>query len=289
MNKIKQCGGLSHESSRWSKHARHRGTLPRRKESCARCIIEENTSDAYGGGAHVQDYFGAASTQGDFLNCAFRNNRVGPGWHLTAWGAAAYIASPSAKIRFVNCEASGNQAEWSGGAFAQKGGTVAVEFLGCTIVDNVSLHGHSGIYTSDAAVTIQGSIVWGNTTLSSESIHQGQLTGTTADFDVRLSCIEGPSVFPGTGNINLDPIFVNASLGDYRIAAGSPCIDAGRNGAIPNSDPADLDQDGNLTEELPLDFGGVTRRLDDPGTIDTGSGAAPVVDMGAHEFDPGVP
>ena len=33
------------------------------------------------------------------------------------------------------------------------------------------------------------------------------------------------------------------------------------------------------------DLEGVTRRLDDPGTVDTGIGTGPIVDRGAHEFD----
>jgi hypothetical protein len=31
----------------------------------------------------------------------------------------------------------------------------------------------------------------------------------------------------GGGNINADPLFVDAANGDYRLSAGSPCIDAG--------------------------------------------------------------
>lgn len=37
--------------------------------------------------------------------------------------------------------------------------------------------------------------------------------------------------YPGVGNINLDPLFVNAAIHDYRVQPGSPTLGAGLNGA----------------------------------------------------------
>lgn len=72
---------------------------------------------------------------------------------------------------------------------------------------------------------------------------------------------------------------------DYRLPAGSPCIDAGNNAAVA-SDMLDLDDDGNWDERLPLDFAGYWRFRNDPATADTGFGAPPIVDMGAYEYQP---
>jgi hypothetical protein len=58
---------------------------------------------------------------------------------------------------------------------------------------------------------------------------------------------------------------------NVRLSEGSPCIDAGDNGAV----PADVE----------IDLAGNARFLDDPGTTDTGMGTAPIVDFGAYEFD----
>ncbi len=51
----------------------------------------------------------------------------------------------------------------------------------------------------------------------------------------------GPHVNPGMGNIEADPLFVNAVLGDFHLQADSPLIDAG--------DPeSPLDPDGTITD-----------------------------------------
>lgn len=69
------------------------------------------------------------------------------------------------------------------------------------------------------------------------------------------------------GNISADPMFADASGGNFRLTAGSPAIDAGNN-AAPNLPPKDLD--------------GATRIQDGDGD------GLDVVDMGPYEF-PEVP
>ncbi len=80
------------------------------------------------------------------------------------------------------------------------------------------------------------------------------------------------------GNIDSDPRFVEPGYwddngvwfdGDYHLLPDSPCIDAGDNSAVPSSVLTDLD--GNL------------RFVDRAEVPDTGSGTAPIVDMGAYE------
>jgi len=47
----------------------------------------------------------------------------------------------------------------------------------------------------------------------------------------------------GTGNINSDPLFVNAAGGDYHLQATSLCFNAGNNSLVPVG--VTLDMDGN--------------------------------------------
>jgi hypothetical protein len=150
----------------------------------------------------------------------------------------------------------------------------------CTIVGN---HDH-GLYCS-SNTAVSNCIFWGN---SPDSIFHwsGALTVTYSD-------VEGD--WSGTGNIDEDPVFVDADGldddpatwddNDYRLLAGSPCIDAGDNTAGP-ADVCDLDEDGDVEEPLPFDLDDNPRFHDDVGTADTGNpdGVHPIVDIGAYEF-----
>jgi hypothetical protein len=89
--------------------------------------------------------------------------------------------------------------------------------------------------------------------------------------------------YEGVGNIDADPLFVNPAKGDFRLQAGSPCIDAGANNALP-ADVFDLDEDADTAERIPLDLDDNPRFADDPSGDDTGCGAPVIVDMGAYEF-----
>lgn len=84
-------------------------------------------------------------------------------------------------------------------------------------------------------------------------------------------------VFPGVGNINAAPLFIDPDGPDnamgtpddnFRLRGGSPCIDAGTSDGAPETD-----MEGN-------------DRFDDPGTPDTGTGPFTYYDMGPFEYRP---
>jgi hypothetical protein len=82
----------------------------------------------------------------------------------------------------------------------------------------------------------------------------------------------------GSGNFSGDPMFVDAAMGDLRLSAGSPVIDAGDSlGAL-----------GSVSiVTLGTDFAGQNRNLDDPDTTNIGVPAwALNIDMGAYEYQP---
>lgn len=82
-------------------------------------------------------------------------------------------------------------------------------------------------------------------------------------------CITDAPGFAGVnGNITGPAHFVNRAAGDFRLAAGSPGIDAGTSDAAPAADA-----DGRA-------------RFDDPATANLGAGAPHFVDIGAFEFAP---
>jgi hypothetical protein len=77
-------------------------------------------------------------------------------------------------------------------------------------------------------------------------------TGTTV---ISYSNIQGD--WPGMGNINADPLFIDAEGPDktsgtaddnLRLSADSPCIDAGDNASVPVSITTDLDGHSRITD-----------------------------------------
>ncbi len=49
------------------------------------------------------------------------------------------------------------------------------------------------------------------------------------------------------GNINKGPMFANAGEGNFHLLEGSPCIDAGSNGAVPAEMASDIDGNDRIT------------------------------------------
>ncbi|MEZ6015838.1 MAG: hypothetical protein R3F49_12030 [Planctomycetota bacterium] len=187
--------------------------------------------------------------------------------------------------RFQNCVFHDNIANNGGAAFVgDPNGVVSagkVVWSGCTFYANLALTGGAAIATnatfSNATdVRLFNSIVWGNLSRA------GTMLGGDASHynDVRHSVIEGG--WPGSGNLNSDPRFVNVTARNLRLAAGSPAIDSGDNGLVLR-DRNDLDDDGDFNERAPFDITGAARNMDDPQAADTGVGNAPITDMGAYE------
>ena len=72
-------------------------------------------------------------------------------------------------------------------------------------------------------LTLVNSIVWG---AGQEPIR----VLNSPDPSVTFSDIQGS--WPGTGNIDADPLFVQPGTNDLRLSYGSPCVDAGSNAAL---------------------------------------------------------
>ncbi len=161
--------------------------------------------------------------------------------NTAASGGAVYCVLSQPNV--VNNVIAGNSASSDGGAI--RGGFAgSPSMINNTITGNIAPAG-GGVYT-DAAAAVTNCILWNN---------GDDLAGCTATY----SDIEDGDA--GTGNISVNPMFVDAAGGDYRLAARSPCIDTATSSGAPATD-----RDG------------VARPKD--GNHDGGA----QVDMGAYEF-----
>ncbi len=203
--------------------------------------------------SNLSNVGGAIWTAKDFaiVNCVFARNRaiVGDG-ATTGGGVGGGLVAVLSDVTFADSTSVGNEADDGGGLYSGEGASIAVA----------------------------NSILWMNLDASGTTA-QAQIKGPGSKT-LEFSCVQNlfaSGSFPTC--IEADPLFVDADGPDgtagtaddnLRLLPGSPCIDAGSNAAIPAETAQDKD--------------GGPRKRDDPATPDTGSGTAPVVDMGAYEF-----
>lgn len=166
-----------------------------------------------------------------------------------------------------------------------------IDIINCTIVNNSSPNSFdyrsSGIINSRSQVTLTNTILWGNSAGGvSDERNQYSESGVGSGHAMNNSVIQGwtDTLFVGTGSTSADPMFTDPVNTDYTLQAGSGAVDMGDNSLVP-VDNSDIDDDLDVLEQLPLDFAGNPRFVDDPDTIDTGLGT-PAVDAGAYEYQP---
>lgn len=270
-------------------------------------MIVANTAASYGGGLHLA--IGSAPLA--------VNNTIA-GNHASS-GGGLYLASCSPAI--VSNAIMANTASFNGGGLFLS--SAAPMITSNAITDNAASYG-GGLYLGSSSPVIANNTVARNTatnqggalyvdtgaptvTNTVVALNSSGIFGSATAATLRFNCVYGntgynysgiPNPTGTNGNISADPLFSDPdgvdndsntwADNDYRLVAGSPCIDAGENASVP-TDTFDLDDDGNTTEPLPFDLYGLPRFFDDPNAPDcpwapSTCGMSPIVDMGAYEF-----
>ncbi|MCX5639026.1 MAG: right-handed parallel beta-helix repeat-containing protein, partial [Planctomycetota bacterium] len=177
-----------------------------------RCVLRNNaegTIFCFGNGAlHVE-------------SCVFDNNYGG--WHA------------------IDCSSTGNVIEVTNSLFTHNdGGAInsgynSLLIVNSTLVDNHTTTFGGAVCCSYGSLSAVNCIMWGNTA----GWDGDEIFGADASMTISYSCIAGG--YPGTGNINMNPLFSAPASEDYHLLAGSPCIDTGDSSAVPPSVTTDLD------------------------------------------------
>lgn len=179
-----------------------------------------------GNGGGAMSLFGSSST---FLDCRFVENVA------YAYGGGCLIReSPNATV--TNCVFLRNDSLIGGGIFSTSD-TISV--TNCTILDNTALPGAGGGLLNGAyagapvGAYVTNCIVRGNV---GDNLTDWGVSPISASY----SNIQGG--YAGVGNIDADPLFVNAAADDYQLLPGSPCVNTGLNSAVTTA----TDLNGNL-------------------------------------------
>jgi parallel beta-helix repeat protein len=194
-----------------------------------------------------------------FENCMFTGNS-------SAHGGGGMYCHGSSSPTLTNCTFTNNTTadEGGGGMVTVASSTPTLE--NCTFTNNTAGYG-GGICSIDtSSPTLTNCIFWNNAATNTTGTTGGHeiYDSSTVTVTVTYSDVEGSNVWAGIGNINTDPLFVDPSNDDFRLQAGSPCIDAGdpNSPLDPDGTRADmgvipfLDSDGDgLTDEEELSYG----------------------------------
>ena len=187
-----------------------------------KCTISSNTA-TIGGGIYNYNY--ASSGVINTTNCTVSGNSAIQG---------GGIYSGNGTITAINCIISGNTAQNSGGGILIFGGDIAT-LTNCTISNNTAPYG-GGIENGGNRGFSYDSIYLSNCIVYSDFNNEIIDDSTAPFFSTNATYCDIQGGYPGTGNINADPLFANAVGGDFHLQSGSPCLGAGAATGAPTTD-----------------------------------------------------
>jgi len=189
------------------------------------CVFSINFASVNGGGIYIVGMGDAILT-----NCIFNGNLAG--------GGGGGIWTQYTRQTLTNCMFSGNSAVLGGGILTYESD---LALTNCTFSGNSANQGGAicnWFYDSD--LILSNCILWYDTL---EEIYDNDSTAVVTHSNVQGG-------WPGEGNIDTDPCFVDPGYwdangvwvdGDYNLLEDSPCIDAGDPNYVVEPNETDLD------------------------------------------------
>jgi hypothetical protein len=282
------------------------------------CTFRDNEAGEQGGGMYAED------TNAVWVNCTFHANWGGDGGAVCiteqsdcritscrfvgngGHNLGGAVMGGGRSVAIADSLFSGNLAMVDGGALAVTQGSGVVTH--CTFNRNLAQGKQAGqtLAVYDARTTVANCVLWDSVDITVPQIAVARTIASSPALIVSYSDVLGGAaavirrgavtVTWGKGNLDADPSFqspagTDRTIGtlddDLRLRAGSPCLDAGDDTAVP-ADTDDLNGNGDRLERLPLDLGGQPRFVNRADAPDTGVADTPlypgIADIGAYEL-----
>lgn len=154
------------------------------------------------------------------------------------------IYSSGGSLTLSNVLIYGNRASVNGGGIYSN--NCSHRLTNVTVVGNGAQSDGGGLYLrGTGGLTVSNCIVWGNTAVSSQQVHNASTSVGFAYCDIQGSGGSGASWLSSLGrddggNIDVNPLFETDML-SYRLEVESPAIEAGSNALVPAWLHVDLD------------------------------------------------
>ena len=177
------------------------------------CVFIRNYAYGEGGAVKFTSDLGT-----EFMKCSFQENNC-----LYGGGAISLYSVIGTQLNF--CLFADNYTMYADGGAIQTLGTGNTLFLNnCTLTENQSVTGDGGaINLAFANASLVNCIIYNNSGMYSDDLNLA--FGGDASINYCNSNI--PDGATGSNNITVNPEFEDASNQNYRLQAGSPCIDTG--------------------------------------------------------------
>jgi len=190
-----------------NRRTRSNHSIFRSSPTLMECTFSDNLASREGGGLYLDSCHASVSS------CVFCDNQADHGGGMYNLNSYTHLTNSV----FVSNVAT------VGGALSLDGSGLyplleSPRIGNCTFYGN-SAEEHGGMFVDGRHPRITNCIFWND--FPNEIGHEHYY-----DYpDIEFCDVKGG--FEGLGNIDLDPLFVNAAEGDFRLAQFSPCIDAG--------------------------------------------------------------
>jgi len=185
------------------------------------CLVKNN-SGGFGGGISFRGGSPSITRSSIIENYStlIKSSGGGGGGGIYC-GSDLYFDPTNAIIS--NCVISGNTAGHGGGISCDDG---SATIINSTISGNSASQSSSGAVYTNSSTNIINSILWSNS--------PDEIYADNSNPIAKYSLIKGG--WGDIGNIDLNPAFVDPTIGDYRLKNYSPCIGAGTPMGASNTD-----------------------------------------------------